>query len=183
MYKSGRKIIVRVCEVASAKKVKPFKMFNLYSSMNRRHDDRDQNKELETTGHDRFCQIRPSRYAPYLQSNISLSIVIIDWTKKCFTNWTISKIDSDCVYMFLCVCSFIYRSQWLIWWRKKFRLWVNLHGSFASTVFDMLLHVLLFIDHQAQTFCFFSLSKCPIRYTLMNRWKLSILCIRWYKCI
>lgn len=69
MYKSSRKIIVRVCEVASAKKVKPFKMFNLYSTMNRRGaaEDKDQPKELETTGHDRFCQIRPSRYAfsPY----------------------------------------------------------------------------------------------------------------------
>lgn len=63
VYKSSRKIIVRVCEVASAKKVKPFKMFNLYSTMNRRNgaDDKDQPKELETTGHDRFCQIRPSR--------------------------------------------------------------------------------------------------------------------------
>lgn len=53
-----------MCEVASnSKKVKPFKMFNLYSSMNRRGaDDNDQPKELETTGHDRFCQIRHSRY-------------------------------------------------------------------------------------------------------------------------
>lgn len=51
--------------MAGAKKViqKPFKMFNLYSTMNRRAagDDKDQPKELETTGHDRFCQIRPSR--------------------------------------------------------------------------------------------------------------------------
>lgn len=67
VYKSGRKILVRVCEVASVstKKVKPFKMFNLYSTMNRRGgsaDDSDQPKELETTGHDRFCQIRHSRY-------------------------------------------------------------------------------------------------------------------------
>ncbi|XP_055295234.1 DEP domain-containing protein DDB_G0279099 isoform X2 [Sitodiplosis mosellana] len=62
VYKSSRKIIVRVCEVASAKKVKPFKMFNLYSTMNRRAADSDRDvKELETTGHDRFCQIRPSR--------------------------------------------------------------------------------------------------------------------------
>lgn len=38
--------------------------------MNRRGaaEDKDQPKELETTGHDRFCQIRPSRYAisPYV---------------------------------------------------------------------------------------------------------------------
>lgn len=29
--------------------------------MNRRNDDKEQ-KEIETTGHDRFCQERPSRY-------------------------------------------------------------------------------------------------------------------------
>lgn len=34
--------------------------------MNRRSgaDEKDQPKELETTGHDRFCQIRHSRYEP-----------------------------------------------------------------------------------------------------------------------
>lgn len=63
MYKSSRKVIVRVCEVANVKKVKPFKMFNLYSSINRRGTTEEKEKELETTGHDRFCQIRPSRYA------------------------------------------------------------------------------------------------------------------------
>lgn len=64
MYKSSRKILVRVCEVANSRRVKPFRMFNLYSSMNRRAgaDDKDHPKELETTGHDRFCQIRHSRY-------------------------------------------------------------------------------------------------------------------------
>lgn len=81
VYKSGRKILVRVCEVASSsKKVKPFKMFNLYTSMNRRGgsaDDTDQPKELETTGHDRFCQIRHSRYErPALDHTISQNIPI-----------------------------------------------------------------------------------------------------------
>lgn len=38
-------------------------MFNLYSSMNRRGgDEPEKPKELETTGHDRFCQSRSSRY-------------------------------------------------------------------------------------------------------------------------
>ena len=59
VLKSSRKIIFRVCEVASVKK-STFKMFNLYSTMNRRNEDKEQ-KEIETTGHDRFCQVRPSR--------------------------------------------------------------------------------------------------------------------------
>lgn len=62
VFRSGRKIIIRVCEVASAKNVKSHKMFNLYSSMNRRGatEEKDQ-RDLETTGHDRFCQTRLSR--------------------------------------------------------------------------------------------------------------------------
>lgn len=57
VLKSSRKIIFRVCEVANVKK--QFKMFQMYSSMQRRHnaDDKDQ-KEPETTGHDRFYQER-----------------------------------------------------------------------------------------------------------------------------
>lgn len=39
---------------------KQFKMFNLYSTMNRRGDEKEV-KVCETTGHDRFCQERPSR--------------------------------------------------------------------------------------------------------------------------
>ncbi|GAB0089024.1 uncharacterized protein DMENIID0001_035020 [Sergentomyia squamirostris] len=58
VFKSSRKIIYRVCEVTSVKK--PLKMFNLYSTMNRRNDDKEE-KEIQTTGHDRFCQARPSR--------------------------------------------------------------------------------------------------------------------------
>lgn len=62
VFRSGRKIIIRVCEVASVKNVKSYKMFNLYSSMNRRGGtDEKEQKELETTGHDRFCQTRLSR--------------------------------------------------------------------------------------------------------------------------
>ncbi|XP_055684858.1 slowpoke-binding protein isoform X2 [Lutzomyia longipalpis] len=58
VFKSSRKIIYRVCEVTSVKK--PLKMFNLYSTMNRRNEDKEE-KEIQTTGHDRFCQARPSR--------------------------------------------------------------------------------------------------------------------------
>ncbi|XP_058125492.1 uncharacterized protein LOC131289394 [Anopheles ziemanni] len=60
VIKSGRKIIVRVCEVTNVKT--KLKMFNLYSTMNKRNgaDDKEA-KEVETTGHDRFCQERPSR--------------------------------------------------------------------------------------------------------------------------
>ncbi|XP_037039855.1 uncharacterized protein LOC119076930 isoform X3 [Bradysia coprophila] len=61
VFRSGRKIIIRVCEVASVKNVKSHKMFNLYSSMNRRGTEEKDQKELETTGHDRFCQTRLSR--------------------------------------------------------------------------------------------------------------------------
>ncbi|XP_049536053.1 uncharacterized protein LOC125951333 isoform X2 [Anopheles darlingi] len=60
VIKSSRKIIVRVCEVTNVKT--RLKMFNLYSTMNKRNgaDDKEA-KEVETTGHDRFCQERPSR--------------------------------------------------------------------------------------------------------------------------
>ncbi|XP_061510599.1 uncharacterized protein LOC1271242 isoform X2 [Anopheles gambiae] len=60
VIKSSRKIIVRVCEVTNVKT--KLKMFNLYSTMNKRNgaDDKEA-KEVETTGHDRFCQERPSR--------------------------------------------------------------------------------------------------------------------------
>ncbi|XP_037904298.1 slowpoke-binding protein isoform X2 [Hermetia illucens] len=51
VFKSSRKIIFRVCEVASAKK--SLKMFNLYSSMKNRGEGNG-----PTTGHDRFCQTR-----------------------------------------------------------------------------------------------------------------------------
>lgn len=61
VFKSSRKVLFRVCEVASVKKIKTTKMFNLYSTMNRRGTDDKDPKELETTGHDRFCQTRPSR--------------------------------------------------------------------------------------------------------------------------
>lgn len=58
VLKSSRKIIFRVCEAASVKK--PFKMFQMYSNMQRRQNSEDP-KEPETTGHDRFYQDR-SRY-------------------------------------------------------------------------------------------------------------------------
>lgn len=58
VLKSSRKIIFRVCEVANVKK--QFKMFQMYSSMHRRNEEKNQ-IESETTGHDRFCQERPSR--------------------------------------------------------------------------------------------------------------------------
>lgn len=63
MLKSSRKIIFRVCEVASVKKSK-LKMFNLYSTMNRRNEQ--EQSEIKTTGHDRFCQVRPSRWVIFL---------------------------------------------------------------------------------------------------------------------
>ncbi|KAG5675994.1 hypothetical protein PVAND_005850 [Polypedilum vanderplanki] len=56
VLKSSRKIIVRVCEVANVKK--QFKMFQMYSHMQRRHHDSEEKKEPETTGHDRFYQER-----------------------------------------------------------------------------------------------------------------------------
>lgn len=57
VLKSSRKIIFRVCEVANVKK--PFKMFQMYSTMQRRHNsDQSESKEPETTGHDRFYQER-----------------------------------------------------------------------------------------------------------------------------
>lgn len=59
MLKSSRKIIVRVCEVANVKK--QFKMFQMYSHMQRRNAGSEEKKEQETTGHDRFYQER-SRY-------------------------------------------------------------------------------------------------------------------------
>ncbi|XP_053692329.1 uncharacterized protein LOC128740788 [Sabethes cyaneus] len=60
VIKSGRKIIIRVCEVTNVKT--KLKMFNLYSTMHKRGgaDEKD-TREMETTGHDRFCQERPSR--------------------------------------------------------------------------------------------------------------------------
>ncbi|XP_058452497.1 uncharacterized protein LOC131431058 isoform X2 [Malaya genurostris] len=60
VIKSGRKIIVRVCEVTNVKT--KLKMFNLYSTMNKRNTAEEKEaREIETTGHDRFCQERPSR--------------------------------------------------------------------------------------------------------------------------
>ncbi|XP_058824229.1 uncharacterized protein LOC131684952 isoform X2 [Topomyia yanbarensis] len=60
VIKSGRKIIVRVCEVTNVKT--KLKMFNLYSTMNKRNAAEEKEaREIETTGHDRFCQERPSR--------------------------------------------------------------------------------------------------------------------------
>lgn len=61
VLKSGRKVIFRVCEVATVRKVRSYKMFNLYSSMKGRNEE-EKPRELETTGHDRFCQSRPSRW-------------------------------------------------------------------------------------------------------------------------
>lgn len=58
VLQNSRKIIFRVCEATSTRR--KFKMFNLYSTMNRRNDDKE-SKEDEFTGHDRFCQDRPSR--------------------------------------------------------------------------------------------------------------------------
>jgi PX domain-containing protein kinase-like protein len=54
VLKSSRKIIFRVCEAANVKK--QFKMFQMYSTMQRRQNE--QEKEQETTGHDRFYQER-----------------------------------------------------------------------------------------------------------------------------
>ncbi|XP_062548226.1 uncharacterized protein LOC134213299 isoform X2 [Armigeres subalbatus] len=60
VIKSGRKIIVRVCDVSNVKT--KLKMFNLYSSINKRNGAEEKEaRVLETTGHDRFCQERPSR--------------------------------------------------------------------------------------------------------------------------
>lgn len=60
VIKSGRKIIVRVCEVTNVKT--KLKMFNLYSTMNKRNGAEEKEaRVMETTGHDRFCQERPSR--------------------------------------------------------------------------------------------------------------------------
>lgn len=78
VLKNSQKLIFRVCEAANVKK--KFKMFQMYSSMQRRNlaDDKDI-KEPETTGHDRFYQER-SRYKvsfsfsikPYYLSNTEL---------------------------------------------------------------------------------------------------------------
>lgn len=103
VFKSSRKIIVRVCEVAIAKKVKSYKMFNLYSSLNKRNtnDDKDQAKELETTGHDRFYQ-RPSRYKNiyirtiyimYIYMILNIMIIV---RKKCM-DWMINI----CIYIYI----------------------------------------------------------------------------------
>ncbi|XP_055589090.1 uncharacterized protein LOC129741391 [Uranotaenia lowii] len=60
VIKSSRKIIVRVCEVTNVKT--KLKMFNLYSTMNKRNGAEEKEaRVMETTGHDRFCQERPSR--------------------------------------------------------------------------------------------------------------------------
>lgn len=57
MLKNSRKIIVRVCEAANVKK--QFKMFQMYSHMQRRSaGGPEEKKEQETTGHDRFYQER-----------------------------------------------------------------------------------------------------------------------------
>lgn len=63
MLKNSRKIIVRVCEAANVKK--QFKMFQMYSHMQRKAGV-DEKKEQETTGHDRFYQER-SRYGDKLR--------------------------------------------------------------------------------------------------------------------
>ncbi|XP_070496714.1 uro-adherence factor A [Chironomus tepperi] len=69
VLKSSRKIIVRVCEVANVKK--QFKMFQMYSHMQRRHNDIDEKKEPETTGHDRFYQERTrSSYRKKKRKNV-----------------------------------------------------------------------------------------------------------------
>lgn len=60
VIKSGRKIIVRVCDVSNVKT--KLRMFNLYSTMNKRNGAEEKEaRVMETTGHDRFCQERPSR--------------------------------------------------------------------------------------------------------------------------
>jgi hypothetical protein len=51
VLKNSRKFIFRVCEVANVKK--QIKMFNLYSTMNRRNDDREQKGILD--GHLMKC--------------------------------------------------------------------------------------------------------------------------------
>lgn len=62
VFKNGRKVIIRACEVAGVRKARSCKMFNLYSTMKGRTEEPNgKSKELETTGHDRFCQSRPSR--------------------------------------------------------------------------------------------------------------------------
>jgi len=58
VLQSSRKIIFRVCEVANVKR--KFKMFNIYSTMNRRNQEGEKT-EIEYTGHDRFYQERSSR--------------------------------------------------------------------------------------------------------------------------
>lgn len=58
VLKSGRKIIVRFANVK-----KHFRMFQMYHSMQRRQNVEDE-KESETTGHDRFYQER-SRYITF----------------------------------------------------------------------------------------------------------------------
>lgn len=66
VLKSGRKVIFRVCDVATVRKVRSYKMFNLYSSMKGRNEE-EKPRELETTGHDRFCQTRPSRWVSWAE--------------------------------------------------------------------------------------------------------------------
>lgn len=79
VLKNSRKIIFRVCEVANVKK--QIKMFQMYSTIQRRHNmSNDDQKESETTGHDRFYQER-SRYkhAKFLFSSFSLHCNHVCW--------------------------------------------------------------------------------------------------------
>lgn len=66
VVKSGRKIIVRVCEVANTKKT--FKMFNAYKMKARTTSSSTSAPAVpsdpkQSTGHDRFCQIKLSSAA------------------------------------------------------------------------------------------------------------------------
>lgn len=63
VVKSGRKIIVRVCEVANTKKT--FKMFNAYKMKGRAAPSAPvvSSDPKQSTGHDRFCQIKLSSAA------------------------------------------------------------------------------------------------------------------------
>uniref|UniRef100_A0A336KBP1 CSON006281 protein n=1 Tax=Culicoides sonorensis TaxID=179676 RepID=A0A336KBP1_CULSO len=58
VLQNSRKIIFRVCEATNVKR--KFKMFNMYSAMNRRNQEAEK-QEQEYTGHDRFYQERTSR--------------------------------------------------------------------------------------------------------------------------
>lgn len=85
VLQNSRKIIFRVCEATNVKR--KFKMFNMYSAMNRRNQEVEKS-EQEYTGHDRFYQERTSRYVLFY-CNFFFFNVLLFYEKK---NVNMSKV-------------------------------------------------------------------------------------------